>query len=85
MDSGRFPAVDFDHFHRRDLPERFIERSDIVLRARLASLRPVAFCLTDGRAFTYVPDGPTVRVHGRCIPGAQTMNWSARPAAQAAR
>ncbi len=32
------------------------------MRTRLDSLRPLAFCLSDGRSFTYVPDSSSVRV-----------------------
>ena len=51
------PELDFDRFHREDLP-RLLASGNGALAARGAErLRSLAFRLTGGAAYTYVPSG----------------------------
>jgi hypothetical protein len=58
----RFGPIDFDHFHLEDLPNRLRHRPRIFTAADLQLVRPIAFRLEDGRAYTYTPtaDGITI-------------------------
>ena len=53
--SERFGPIDFDRFHTVDLPERLAAGNGKLAGAHLSGLRPIAFRLVDGRAFTYIP------------------------------
>jgi hypothetical protein len=53
----RFGPVDFDRFHQDELPEHLATTGAIFGPADAAVVRPLAFALTDGRAYTYLPDG----------------------------
>jgi hypothetical protein len=55
VESHRFGAVDFDAFHRDELPARLEAAGAVFGRADAAVVRPLAFALTDGRSYTYVP------------------------------
>ncbi|MGH9019051.1 MAG: phytanoyl-CoA dioxygenase family protein, partial [Acidimicrobiales bacterium] len=65
MPGERFAAIDFDTFHRTDLPERLADRGPVFTATDARAVRPLAFRLDDGRAYTYRPDGPTFTV----VPG----------------
>ena len=52
-DNGRFPPLDFDDFHQRELPARLAGGNGALAAADLAGVRPLAFRLRDGRAYTY--------------------------------
>jgi hypothetical protein len=53
--SGRFGPIDFDRFHRVELPERLAQGTRIFAGADVAAVRPLAFLLDDGRSYTYTP------------------------------
>lgn len=50
----RFGPIDFDRFHTVDLPARLADRPTVLTASDRAVLRPLAFRLPDGRAYTYV-------------------------------
>jgi hypothetical protein len=60
--SDRFGPIDFDQFHREDLPRRLAERGPLFTASDRVAVRPLAFRLDDGRAYTYRPtdDGITI-------------------------
>jgi hypothetical protein len=62
MGHDRFGPIDFDGFHRDDLPARLAARGSALSAAGVAALRPLAFRLPDGRAYTYVPSPSTFSV-----------------------
>ena len=65
--SASFPLLDFDDFHRRELPRRLAAGHGAVAAedASLASLGGLAFRLKDGGAFSYLPrDGGVEVVEG---------------------
>jgi Phytanoyl-CoA dioxygenase (PhyH) len=64
MDGQRFGPIDFDHFHREELPTRLRERGRVFSDADAEVVRPLAFQLDDGRAYTYRPSGRTFTVEG---------------------
>jgi len=51
--SERFGPIDFDEFHLVDLPARLAEGNGELARVDLEGVRPIAFRLDDGRAYTY--------------------------------
>ena len=53
--SERFGPIDFDRFHTVDLPERLAGGQAQLVAAHSGALRPIAFRLDDGRAYTYTP------------------------------
>jgi hypothetical protein len=58
----RFGRIDFDQFHTVELPERAAANAEALADADLSRLRPIAFRLEDGRAYTYRPDGKSIDV-----------------------
>ncbi|HZP31472.1 MAG TPA: phytanoyl-CoA dioxygenase family protein [Acidimicrobiia bacterium] len=60
--SFHFEPIDFDDFHRVDLPARLAAGNGALAAADLDGVEPIAFRLTDGRAYTYVPLGRGVEV-----------------------
>jgi len=58
----RFGPIDFDQFHREDLPDRMAERSCVLTATDRRSLRPIAFRLPDGRSYTYTPDDDGITI-----------------------
>jgi hypothetical protein len=60
--NDRFGPLDFDQFHRRFLPDRLSERPTVLTGSDQRVLRPLAFRLDDGRAYTYRPDGDTITI-----------------------
>jgi hypothetical protein len=65
--SASFPLLDFDDFHRRELPRRLAAGHGAIAAddASLAALGGLAFRLKDGGAFSYVPrDGGVEVVEG---------------------
>jgi ectoine hydroxylase-related dioxygenase (phytanoyl-CoA dioxygenase family) len=58
----RFGTIDFDWFHQEHLPALMEQRADVFSDSDAAVLQPLAFQLSDGRAYTYVPDGKTYSV-----------------------
>ncbi len=58
----RFGPIDFDRFHREELPALLALRGAVFSDSDAAVVRPLAFQLSDGRAYTYVPDGTTFSV-----------------------
>jgi hypothetical protein len=57
MGSDRFGPIDFDGFHRHELPQLLGIRARVFSDADAAVVRPLAFQLHDGRAYTYLPSG----------------------------
>ncbi len=66
MDSDRFGPIDFDGFHRHNLPRLLEGRPSVFSDADVGVVRPLAFALPDGRAYTYVPTGHTLAVDPGC-------------------
>lgn len=62
MVSDRFGPIDFDRFHSDDLPARVARRSALVRTAHLAGMKPLAFRIPDGRAYTYIPSDGALTV-----------------------
>jgi hypothetical protein len=58
----RFGPIDFDWFHGEELPRRLDRCGPVFSHADAACVRPLAFRLDDGRAFTYIPSGPSFAV-----------------------
>jgi len=54
----RFAPIDFEHFHAVVLPERLAVRPE----TDVGGLRPIAFRMPDGAAYTYQPSGSSVAV-----------------------
>jgi hypothetical protein len=50
-----FGLLDFDRFHEVDLPARLAAGNGALAAADLRGVRPIAFRLEDGRAYTYAP------------------------------
>jgi len=72
VEQERFGPIDFDWFHRAELPA-LLERRDVVFSETDAEVvRPLGFQLPDGSAYTYVPEGRTFTVR-RGTGGAQTV------------
>ncbi len=67
VDSDRFHPIDFDDFHRQELPRLLDDRERVFSDADVGVVRPLAFAVPDGRAYTYVPTGHTFAVE----PGSQ--------------
>jgi hypothetical protein len=53
----RFGPIDFDVFHREDLPARLADHPRVFTAADSRTVRPIAFRLEDGRSYTYEPAG----------------------------
>jgi len=58
--SERFGPIDFDHFHTVELPKKLAERSQPLPDA--ARLRPIAFRVDDGSAYTYFPNASGMEI-----------------------
>lgn len=61
-----FPSVDFNEFHRKELPERLVAGNAALAGPEAARLRPLAICLQEsGESYTYLPrDGGVAIVAG---------------------
>ena len=55
LDDLQFGPIDFDHFHEVELPALLETRGSMWSHQDAGTLRPLAFQLPDGRAYTYVP------------------------------
>ncbi len=62
MDKDPFGPIDFDWFHREELPTLLEQRGAIFSDTDARVVRPLGFQLSDGRAYTYVPDGSSFSV-----------------------
>ncbi len=62
VDQERFGAIDFDWFHREELPSLLEQRAVVFSDTDAGVVRPLGFQLSDGRAYTYVPEGKTFSV-----------------------
>jgi hypothetical protein len=62
VDGERFGPIDFDRFHREELPALLGTRGRVVSDADAALVRPLAFRLDDGRSYTYQPSGNTFTI-----------------------
>src|SRR3954470_2203735 len=55
-------SLDFDQFHTVDLPERLAAGNGKLAAPALEGLAPIAFRLTDGRAYTYTPSADGMEI-----------------------
>ena len=62
-----FPALDFDDYHRRVLPARCRSGAGRAAARDVRGARPIAFLLTDGRAYRLTPGADAIAVE----PGAE--------------
>ena len=67
-----FPDLDFDLFHRRELPQRLQAGNGKLAAADLRGVPPLAFRLDDGRAYTYTPAEETIDIVAG-LDGAETV------------
>ena len=78
--SDRFGPIDFDRFHTVELPERLAANAAVLAAADLSRLRPIAFRIEDGRAYTYTPFDRTIEVTagdaaGDTVVGLDHRDW----------
>jgi ectoine hydroxylase-related dioxygenase (phytanoyl-CoA dioxygenase family) len=64
--NDRFGPIDFDRFHRSELPALLEERKGVFSPADARVVRPIGFQLHDGRAYTYLPSGDMFSVVEGC-------------------
>jgi len=62
VDQDRFGPIDFDWFHQVELPSLLQSRGPVFSDGDAGVVRPLGFQLSDGRAYTYVPDGRSFSV-----------------------
>ncbi len=62
MELERFGPIDFDWFHREHLPALLLERGAVFSDGDAAVVRPLGFELSDGRSYTYVPEGASFAI-----------------------
>jgi len=62
VDQERFGPIDFDRFHEEELPALLHQRGAIFSETDAPVVRPLGIQLSDGRAYTYVPEGSTFSV-----------------------
>lgn len=62
MEQERFGTIDFDWFHQEELPALLERRGAIFSDTDAVVVRPLGVQLSDGRAYTYVPEGKTFSV-----------------------
>jgi hypothetical protein len=62
VDRERFGPIDFDWFHEEELPALLHERGTVFSASDAPVVRPLGIQLSDGRAYTYVPEGTTFSV-----------------------
>lgn len=62
MAQEAFGPIDFDRFHREELPSLLRQQGDVFSDSDARVVRPLAFQLPDGRAYCYVPEGRTFSV-----------------------
>jgi Phytanoyl-CoA dioxygenase (PhyH) len=55
VDGDPFSPVDFDRFHRHQLPRLLQAGGQVFSGADASAVEPIAFELHDGRSYTYVP------------------------------
>jgi len=58
----RFGPIDFDRFHEEELPALLHQRGTVFSEADALLVRPLGIRLSDGRGYTYVPEGSTFSV-----------------------
>ena len=54
-EAAAFPPIDFDDFHKSELPKRLAAGNGALASRDPQPLRPIAFSLPEGGAYTYVP------------------------------
>ena len=62
MAALEFPTVDFDDFHRVELPKRIDAGNGALAAPDLAGVGTLGFRTPDGAAYTYVPGPDTVEI-----------------------
>jgi ectoine hydroxylase-related dioxygenase (phytanoyl-CoA dioxygenase family) len=70
VDLDRFGPIDFDRFHQEEIPALLAKRGAVFSASDAEVVRPLAFQLSDGRAYTYVPEGSSFSVR----PGTDTAH-----------
>ncbi len=71
-----FPALAFDEYQRRVFPARCRSGAGRAAARDVCGARPIAFLLTDGRAYRLTPGADAIAVE----PGAEADRRGARPA-----
>lgn len=72
------PLLDFDVFHRVDLPARAVTVRGREAARDVRDVTPLAIGLTDGRAYTYVPAGDSIAIVAGIDGSALTVELPAR-------
>ncbi len=67
------PAVDFDAFHRDELPRRLANDLGEAVVRDVEGRAPIALGLADGRAYTYRCEGGEVRIEAGAAKDARTV------------
>ena len=62
VDQEPFGPIAFDWFHQEELPALLQRRGAVFSDRDAEVIRPLGFQLSDGRAYTYVPEGKTFSV-----------------------
>jgi ectoine hydroxylase-related dioxygenase (phytanoyl-CoA dioxygenase family) len=62
VDQERFGPIDFDWFHEEELPALLHQRGAVFSETDAPVVRPLGIRTSDGRAYTYVPQGSTFYV-----------------------
>ena len=62
MTALSFPTIDFEEFHRVELPARIAAGNGALAAADIAGVSPIAFKVPDGGAFSYVPGADGVEI-----------------------
>ncbi|HEU5302526.1 MAG TPA: phytanoyl-CoA dioxygenase family protein [Acidimicrobiia bacterium] len=57
-----FPDIDFEEFHRVELPAQIASGNGALAAADVAGVQPIAFKVPDGGAFSYVPGADGVEI-----------------------
>ncbi len=83
---GNAPAsagltVDFERFHRVELPQRLLAGNGALAASALAGIDPMAFEVSDTSAFSYVPLNDTVEIvagtaHATAVARVTESDWS---------
>ena len=62
MTALSFPTIDFEEFHRVELPARIAAGNGALAADDIAGVSPIAFKVPDGGAFSYVPGADGVEI-----------------------
>jgi ectoine hydroxylase-related dioxygenase (phytanoyl-CoA dioxygenase family) len=70
-------TADFDDLHRRTLPERIASPIGAAAARDVRDMPPLAFRLTDGRAYRFLPAGDTIRIEPGDAPDVVELDLAA--------